>query len=96
MQYRRNETDRGKRRRGGRGALGVHVDRGLRIAVLTFQMSGVYLIQKGAWWKSAVNLMVLVCSVALLLKTTCTITLEIFELDALNLQLPMTIRLCLN
>lgn len=83
MQYRRNGTDRGKRkkrRRGGRGALGVHVDRGLRIAVLTVQMSGVYLIEKGAWWKSAVNLMVLVCSVALLLKTTCPITIEIFEL----------------
>lgn len=46
--------------------LGVHVDQGLRIAVLIVQMLGVYLTKKGAWWMSAVDLMVLACSEALL------------------------------
>lgn len=53
---------------------------GPRIAVLTVQMLGVYLTQKGTWWMSAVNLMGLACSEAQLLKTTCVITKEIFEL----------------
>lgn len=72
------------------------MDPGLRIAVLKVPILGVCLIQK-AWWMLAVNLMVLASSEALLFKTTCASTKEIFELDALNLfQLPMTIGYFLN
>lgn len=68
MQYRRNRTDSGSRRREDEVAEGVRCSCGPRSKNCCFDSSNVRGIfdPRGAWWMSAVNLMVLACSEALL------------------------------